>query len=66
MSNLRNSQSNGYKLSVSVDKGTDFHKVIYTPNGTGRDSYVYGNNGGLFSPNSGVQRNLLAGGTASG
>lgn len=47
MANLNRSQSNGFALSCLVNKGTDFYKMNYKCNGTGRDNYIQSNNGGL-------------------
>ena len=49
MSNLYRSQSNGFALSTTVNKGIDFYKTNYISNGTGRDEYIRGNNGGINS-----------------
>lgn len=46
---LAHAQHNHARLSTIVNKGSDFFKPLYKNDGSGRDSYIHLNAGGLTS-----------------
>ena len=62
MANLRHTQGNGFKLSCSVDLGNSILFPKYGRDGTGRDAYIAGNNGGFYSKYQENARGLIYGG----
>lgn len=62
MANLRHTQGNGFKLSTSVDPGSDKYWSHYGRDGTGRDGYISSNCGGFFDKHYEPAKGLIYGG----
>ena len=63
---LNHTQPKGLRLSNMMPKGNDYYKSHYNQDGTGRDSYIFLNNGGIThkfnTPSKQITRTMGGGG----